>query len=289
MGLWALEQGNPLLASSYFTYADTYKYMDARFYNAIALTEARSEEALTAWDSVVVGEDVAQRTVALQLKYVLALPVQHAMALKDAEKYQFCRYRLALQDSVLFDRLVNSFENVNYKAQTLLDMSRKYYQAELFSPAIRFFQRIAGLELTDTRLYNDVQHFELRMLASRGELRALAGQINKGITFDQSTRLEKMLYTALLSESSGDTSKVKPLYAVLATYNPYYEEGILAAADFYHRQHPTGMQSYTILSEAIQINANSYKLLKAYAEEARRHGFDEYADSALSRLATARR
>jgi hypothetical protein len=48
MGLWALEQCNPELASSYFTYADTYDYK-ARFYNAIALTELEKFLASIAW------------------------------------------------------------------------------------------------------------------------------------------------------------------------------------------------------------------------------------------------
>ena len=57
MGLWALEQGNPDLASSYFTYSDTYTYKDAKFYNAIALSEAgRKEEALVTWDTVANGK-----------------------------------------------------------------------------------------------------------------------------------------------------------------------------------------------------------------------------------------
>ncbi|MBT1710588.1 hypothetical protein KK062_20255 [Fulvivirgaceae bacterium PWU5] len=288
MGLWALDQGDPERASSYFTYADTYDYKDAKFYNAIALTEARSPEALAAWYVVSTGPDENQRAIAASIQKILVLPVQYALELNDAEKYQFCRYRLDLPDSALFDRLANTFENANYKAQALLDRSRRYYQAEEFIPAIKLFQRIAGLELTDALLYDDVQQFELRMLAARRELRALAGQINKGVTFDYRRPLEKIFYTALLSESSGDTTKARQHYAVLARYNPYYEEGILAAADYYRRHNPKDTRPYTILSEAIQVNANSYRLLKAYAEEAWRQGLDEYAVNAEERLRVIR-
>jgi len=287
MGLWALDQGDPERASSYFTYADTYDYKDARFYNAIALTEARSPEALAAWYVVATGQDENQRAIAASVQKILVLPGQYALALNDAEKYQYCRYRLDLADSVLFDRLVNTFENADYKAQALLDRSRRYYQAEELAPAIKLFQRIAGLELSDALLYEDVQHFELRMLATRREFRALAGQINKGVTFEYNP-LEKMLYTALLSESSGDTVKARQHYAVLARYNPYYEEGILASADYFRRHNAKDMRPYTILSEAIQVNIHSYRLLKAYAEEARRQGLDDYAANAEERWRAVR-
>ncbi|WP_333820719.1 hypothetical protein [Ohtaekwangia sp.] len=285
MGLWALEQGNPERASEYFTFADTYDYKDAKFYNAIALTEAaRIPEAFIAWDTVARSEDESERQIASTLKKILIIPAAEAMNLSDGEKYQFCRYRIGLGDSVLFNRIVNTFSNANYKAQAMLDLSRRYYDLELYEPAIRLFNRIAGLELTDKALYEDVRHTELRMLASRKEIRSLATQINKNITFDASRTLEKMLYTALINESSGDTVSAKKLYHVIGTYNPYFEEGILAASAFFIAHEPRGMKGYTILSEAIQVNSNSYRLLKAYAAEAARLGFDDYAASALERL-----
>jgi hypothetical protein len=82
---------------------------------------------------------------------------------------------------------------------------------------------------------------------------------------------------------SGDTITAKKNYRILSTYNPYFEEGILASSDFY-RRNDSGFQAYNILAEAIQVNANSIRLLKAYAQEAERKGFDEYAFNARQRL-----
>ena len=74
MGLWALEQRNPELASSYFTYADTYDYKDARFYNAIALSESgKTSEASVAWDTLFQNGSVEQKNIALQMKNILSL------------------------------------------------------------------------------------------------------------------------------------------------------------------------------------------------------------------------
>lgn len=285
MGLWALEQGNPELASSYFTYSDTHTYKDAKFYNAIALSEAgRKSEALIIWDTVANGKDAAKKEIAFQMKKVLTLTPTEVLELNDAEKYQFCRYSIGLKDSVLFNRVINTFEKADYKAQALLDFSKKYYEADLLPPAIRYYNRIAGLELSSKKLYEDVRHAELLMLAYRGELRLLANQINKNITFDDSHYLDKILYTALLGESSGDTTAAEKNFKILSAYNPYFEEGIIASANFYRNQNKDRLKPYSILAEALQINANSIRLLKAYQAEASRQGFDDYAQSAAQRL-----
>ena len=103
MGLWALEQGNPDLASSYFTFSDTYVYKDAKFYNAIALSEAgRKSDALIVWDTVANGRDEAKKEIAVRMKRMLNLQPAEVLSLNDAEKYQYCRYNIGLNDSIIF-------------------------------------------------------------------------------------------------------------------------------------------------------------------------------------------
>lgn len=285
MGLWALEQNNPQIASSYFMHAETADYKDARFYNAISLTEAGNiYEAFTAWDSISNNGDEKEKEIATRMQRIFFIHSSQAIKLNDAEKYQYCRYKIGLADTVYFARISNTFDNPNYKAQALLDMAKKQFKAENIVPAIKYLNQISGLELTDKKLFNDVRYMELLMLAWRGELRLLANQINKGIEFDSGHALEKMLYTALISESTGDLDKARENYALLGRWNPYFEEGIIAAANFFRKQNPDNMGAYNILVEAIQVNYNSYRLLKAYAGEASRLGFDEYAASAKQRL-----
>lgn len=285
MGLWALEQGNPERASTFFSYADTYDFKDARFYNAIALTEARRvRNAINAWDTVLVHGDDAQKQIATRIKQILTIPPSEAELLTDPERYQFCRYRIGTSDSVLFNRLSNRFDDANYKAQALLDMSRKYFEAGQVVPAIRYYRRIGGLRLTDQRLYNETRHFELRMLASRGQVRELASQINDGIEFPPERNLEKMFYTALISDANGDTITAEKNYRVLATYNPYFEEAVIAAYQFFRKTEDKKLYPYTILAEAIQFNPESLPLLRVYRDEALRVGLDEYAANVTERI-----
>ena len=153
------------------------------------------------------------------------------------------------------------------------------------TPAIRFYNRIAGLELSNKKLYDDVRHAELIMLAYRRELPQLTSQMNKDVSFDGTRFLEKTLYTALMAESTGDSTTAEQNYRILGAYNPYFEEGIIAAANFYRKKGGDRLQPYNVLAEAIQVNASSIRLLKAYINEAFSQGFDEYANSAAERLA----
>jgi hypothetical protein len=290
MGLWALEQNNANLAASYFKYAVDDNYKKGRLYYAIALTEDRREkEALVAWDSVAIGKDEAAKAMAQKLKYVLSVPSKEVLALNDPDKYQYCRYKLKVSDTLFFNRIVNSFQDENYKAQALLDITQRFFERGDLLKAIRYFNQIGGLKLTDEILYKRVQHTELMMLAERKELRTLAKQINKGLTFSNEQALEKMYYTALLNEAASDTINAARNFEVVGTYNPYFEQGIIAAADFFRSHSKNKMKAYNILVEAIQVNNRSIKLLNAYAKEASSLGFNDYAFSATQQIAELER
>jgi hypothetical protein len=92
----------------------------------------------------------------------------------------------------------------------------------------------------------------------------------------------------LLQESNGQLAEAAKNYLIAGTYNPYYEVGILTAADFFRRQDGKSLKAYDILAEAIQINNQSLKLMSAYAAEAARMGFDEYAASAAAQAEALR-
>jgi hypothetical protein len=285
MGLWALEQGNAELAASFFDYAVVQDYKKAKLYKAIALTEAgQLEKARIAWDTVTNGASQGEAQMANAILKILNANPTAAISLADPEKYQFCRYRMNVYDTVFFDRIVKTFQDNNYRANALLDMAQRQFEWNKLNTAIRYFNQLGGLELTDQNLFNKIRHFELLMLAERRELRKLATQINQGIVFTPRQELQKLLFAALISEDNNDTVRAEKNYAILSSYNPYFEEGIIAAARYYKAHSGNRLKAYSVLAEAVQINNNSVKLWSAYIQEATRVGFDEYAQSAWERL-----
>ncbi len=285
MGLWALEQGNAPLAVKCFAYSVEQDYKDAKRYNAIALTEARMhEQALEAVATLLDSKSENDREIGKQIRHVLTLSHTDALNQNDLIKYQYARYRIGLTDSLKFNQLINTIENTNYKALMLLEMAQRQFDAGSTRKAIRYFNALAGLRFTDKNLFDKINHFELELLASRNEVRLLAAKINEGITFPQQKQLQKMLYTALISEVSGDTVTAENNYRILATYNPFFEEGIIAAARYYSTHGTDSQRAYTILAEAKHINPGSVRLLMAYITEAQRIGFDDFAADAFEEL-----
>ena len=114
-------------------------------------------------------------------------------------------------------------------------MARRQFEWDNLNGAIRYFSEVGGLPLTDQLLYNNIRHFELLMLSERKELQKIAQLINEGVEFNQQQELEKRLYTALINETT-DTARAGRNFEVLSTYNPYFEEGIIAAAAFYRNK-----------------------------------------------------
>ncbi len=289
MGLWALEQGNPQLAVSCFAYSVKQNFKEAKIYNAIALAEAGMQEEANSAASVLLESKIqSDREIGEQLKKVYSTSATGVLTQTDLEKYQYCRYRLALADSILFKKVINTIDNPNYKTLMILEMSQRQFNAGNTRAAIRYFNTLNGVVFTDKNLSDKINHFELELLASRNEVRLLATKINEGITFPQEKQLQKLLYTALVNEVSGDTVATKKNYELLAVYNPFFEEGVIAAARYFKNHSADRLKAYTILAEAKQINPGSVRLLMAYIAEATRIGFDDFAADAYEELEVIR-
>jgi hypothetical protein len=286
-GLWALEQGCPDLAIGYFDYAVMFDYKEARLYNTIALAEAgRLPDALIGADSLLKHPDENIREIGRQLKKMGTVTSSDLSSLSDLEKYQYCRYRVGVRDTILFGRVVDSVKDDNYKVAALLQMSERQFDIMNTQAAVRYLKQVGNIPITDKTLFEKVQHFELLLLASTGDLKGLSAKLEEGIEFSKERELEKLLYEALLGEASGARATVERNYAVLGRYNPFFEDGIIAAARYYKKQNENDMRAYSILAAAVHANTTSYRLWMAYINEALSVGFDGQAAEAL-RLAEA--
>jgi hypothetical protein len=279
-GLWALEQGHPELALTSFNFAVDHDYKEARLYHALALAEARQfQEALTAADSLLGHKDENVQEIGKQLRLVLN-PSVDISTFTDLEKYQFCRYRLGVHDTVMFDRIVPLFVQDEYKVLACLEMAERLLEFNVLNTAIRYLNQAGFLVVSDETLINRLKHLELRLLAMLSKTDQLATRM-QGIAFSRKQAPEKLLYESMIQEAAGDSSKAQRGFEILASLNPFFEEGIISAARFFKKNEPNTLKAYGILAEAVQYNTSSYRLWMAYAEEAARVGFENYARVAV--------
>ncbi len=283
IGTWALEQNAWEVAADYFKWATDKDWPEAPFNRAIALSEGGNLiDAIATWQEIATGKDQEAKQIATTMLTILTADLSSIEALPDYQKYLFVRYRFSHRDTTKFTALAESFQDMNYRGQACLDMCQKLWKHDQTEAAIRLYRDLGDLQITDEDLYRETQWFELKMLASEKNIRQLAQKINQGVEFDRDHILEKHFYTGLLNEASEDTATARQNYELIAYMNPFFEEAVIHSANFFSLMDP--FEAYNILLNALEVNPNSIKLLKAYILQCARVELNSYADNSLEDL-----
>lgn len=282
LGLMMLDQGKPDAATTYFQYAIDHRSAPASLAVAVSLAETgRLGEALIAWDTLSQRKDSVIRELGESMKRVLGAPPSWLDDLTETERLYFALYRVPMSDTAAFIRLTAKIKNEDLRAKAYLNRAREYFALDEIRSAAKEFRRLQGLHLTDTELFAEIKYFELRLLAAEGRTEELQKSISKGILFGPFHEYERVYYEGLISWAAGDTITAGQRFAWLARNNWYFDDGIVAAALFFIDDLP---HAYRILSDALQVNPKSVKILKSYIPVAVGRGFDPFATDALATL-----
>ncbi len=171
----------------------------------------------------------------------------------------------------------------DYKAQSLTEMAVRQLEADRTYTANRFINEALSLNVSSPSVRTLMQFTQLRVLAALGQLDVLATKLSD-VTFSLNRKLDKMYYEGLLNDAGGEKALADKAFAQLAHANPFFEEGIITAAEYAKAFSKDDGKAYAILSEAVQVNKSSVRLWKAYIGEALRLGYDDYAVSARTSL-----
>ncbi len=285
LGLWSLDQGKPDVARNFFLYAINQNDPDASWLTALSLAEAgQRNESLVAWDSLQrSSKDSVVRKRAESMMRVVGGPPSWYPGLSDREKFQFLHYQVSLKDSALFDRMVAQITDPHDKARAILSRSKKYFDLDEVPAAIHTFLKLQGLQLTDPFLFQNIQRYELRLLAAQGQIDALREAKSK-VTFGACQITPQVYYAALQQWAAQDTIQAGRNLEWLAFQNPWFDEAVVSAAAFFEQHGHDQRKPYRILSEALQINPHSVRILKAYVPAALESGYDTYALGAMETL-----
>ncbi len=286
LAMWSLENRAPNDALGFIEYVLNQKDTEALPISATALTEiGEFGTAMVRWDTLRDSKDSVYHEYATNMMHALSVSAGEVSTLTDEAKYLYASYRIPVEDSIRFYRATTLIESEELRARAILYRSQKLFELDELDAAIQTFQKLRGLQLSDKNLYDQIIHFELEMLAAKRDLRGLANQINnQSVEFSGRWKSEKVFYSALLNQLSGDTIATSAQFRWLAFVNPYHEDAVIAAADYFRTQDGDQLLPYVILTEALHANPHSAKLLKSYSIEAAQRGFDEYAQDGLERL-----
>ncbi len=278
LGLWLLEQNNPLVASGYFKMANEKGQSSALYYQAIAEAEMDSlNQAFVSWDSLSRSKEKSVSLFASTMKKVLAS--KSSQSLSDEEKYYFCRYKIAMTDSLQFDGAVNEIANEKIKMRAMVDRSKKWFAMDELKKSAQQLQRISGN--VDKGLKTEIDQLSLMLAAEKGDWSFVGKKLNGGveIPFNQRVYLE-----ALQAEQSGNTKETAARYNYLLNANNQFEEGILAASRFVANDTTDRLKKFSLLVDGLSAKPNSVKLLKQHVLECIPLGSQQEAQDSLDKL-----
>jgi len=279
LGLWAMKYDAFDLAIEKFKIAYERNYDDALRNLAIAQTEAlKLTEAKETWSQLIPSKkhgELAQGMLDILSKKQDELE-------NDVDIYYFLRYKTSYTDTATFDRLVNQIKDDNYKAQALYDMSKKLWDMDYEDAAINYYSKLAGISITDANLFEKLKWYELKILASQGNIRGLAKKINQGTDFSQDRMIEKLHFKGIIAQANGDSTEALNNYKAIAYKNPFYPASVIAAAKYINQKDK--FEAYNILLNGVEINPNSIRLQKAYIMQCARIESENYAAIGLEYL-----
>ncbi|HLZ15698.1 MAG TPA: hypothetical protein VKQ08_01610, partial [Cyclobacteriaceae bacterium] len=279
LGLWLLEQSNPLAASGYFKLAGEKQQQLALYYQAIAEAEADSlTQAFASWDSLSrSGDGIA--ALAVMMKKVLLCRNTEITALSDEEKYYFCRYKIGMADSLLLERTVAGITDEKLKSRALLDRSKKWFAMDEPGEAWRTLQQVAGN--ADKNLKTEIDRLALMLAAEKGDWNFVGTKLNGGmeVPFNQRVYLE-----ALQAEQSGDSKNAALRYIYLLNANNQFEEGVVAASRFFANDTTDRLKNFSLLVDGLLAKPSSIKILKQHVLQSISLGLQQEAQDSLDKL-----
>jgi hypothetical protein len=248
----------------------------------LATTEADSiAKAIPLWEMVARGTD---SLLSRKAKKMLALLQSKSISdnASDTEKYNFCRYKVLLTDSLQFLKIVGTISSEDLRVRALLDRSKKWFEKDEPHIALNYLTNLRGLKLKDKALAEDILFYNLLLAADKGNWGAIQKQLVEGLP--QGHTNEKIYLQALLDEKDGKLEGAKKKFSYLATANVQFEEALLISTRYFLKDTTDRLKPYSILVNGLLAKPNSIKLLKAYVKEAAILGFDDESEESLEKL-----
>jgi hypothetical protein len=292
LALWSLDQDDALRAKKFVDFALSQDYEPAFITNAVTLTESLNSSmataddirmAVAAWDSLMRVNDSTLVNLARNMTYVLNASISSVASLSEEDQYAFARYRMAA-DTAGSIRILRTL-NPDLQANGLLELSQRMLDLDNLAGAAAVIRLAMTLPVKDATLKDDVRLHDLLLMTLSENRMGLQNLESPSMDLSGKRAPLGLYFEALRADASGDTVRIKHAYQQLAKSSWFFAEGILASAKHFEK-HPDGdmLRSYKLLADAIQHHPSSVRLRKAYIREAKRIGFDDYAEQGMEEL-----
>jgi hypothetical protein len=281
LGILALDVNSPRLAVDYFKRTSTQLNDKYRLNLAIAYDEAgMQEEAFETFQSLENSDDADISAVSQKFSSLYRLDINIELDNSDNEnKYLVYRYRIKKEDSLKVSGLLASISNSSIRnlirleqASAMID-DKRWQSAYAYYSAVNSGELIPDLEAD----YGKIKY----MLALNGLLDSKEipemGELGSGHPL---FLYDRLLY-AQANRNIQDSLNLDQVYLKLATLDPFFEEGIIFATEYFKNDRDRANYSYNLLVNALTMNSYSIPLNKYFVMYCLDEGLLDFAKNRL--------
>ena len=277
LGQWSLQYGQPRLAIEYFDRATGSGYLPALWHKSVALAETGEyEEATRAWNTYAYRIESPE---GVRVPDLLAFCKEDGPvwdSLTDQGKYWHLRFKSKSESWAQKSDLLEDIRDPKIFTEAEIWL----WNAMLGVGDVKAMATYWQVYQTDSLTAN-LRSLQLKLLSGRyNDIKVLDSDL---MSNDSDDRLWNLFAMAKLAENRADKQQASNYYRRLLR-NPFFEQGILAAAEYFGAGDEDDYLAYEILLDAISINQYSVKLLKAYGVQCARLNLETYKETTLETL-----
>lgn len=281
LGILAMDVKSPRLAVGYFSRTSTQVNEKYRLNLGVAYAEAGMlEEAKAVFASLIESADADIRVVSQKYFHILGLDLQRNMdSLNDEQKYLMYHYVYRTAGLAPSDSLTGAIENDIIRSLIRIEYIEDLLQNGKYQPAFYEFQRIDLNTLPSDLM---VRLNKIRYAFSIHDVEDYAGISAQGT---MQTNDPLYLYDLLLhlkkSQDLKDTTFLDPVYQKMASWNPFFEEGLIASVQYFKDIRAKDNYAYNLLVNGLNVNQYSVVLNKYYVDYCIQEGLLDFAKNRL--------
>lgn len=280
LGVWALEQGAYQVARQYLEKSQQEEFGASSFPLALALEATGDTAQATAYWRLFEkeGKPGQQNLAVLFLKQRAPSYLEET----DADSLIFLRHFLEQTEAPSSGLIgwVKGLQAGDFKSQVTLDIIQKRLSNQLYDDLPDLFAVLDGKPLSEEH-GNRFRKLRLRYWLAVEDHEKVSGFLNDSLE-NASLRGSAEWYHALAQVNFGEDAE--HYYLSIASLNPFYDQGVAAAAHFFQEELNDEQQAYNLLLNGVKINPYSATLQKAYILQCLSMHLTTYAENSLALL-----
>ena len=281
LGILALDVKSPRLAIDYFERTSTQINDKYRLNLAIAYLEAGMQrQAEEAFQSLRNSEDASVGTVSNEYLNLFKVYSDARLdSINDEKKYLVYHYMINKQDTSGVADLMTSIENPAIRDLIRLEQVREMLRINESRTAFEYFSAIESSRLLPEMM---VDYGRIKYLMAVNGLVDAGGIPEVGqLESDHPLYLYDQLLYSSLNAGKRDSLNLDSVFIKLATWDPFFDEGVMAATEYFKNERNQSNYSYNLLVNALSVNSYSIPLNKYFIQYCLEEGLVDFARNRL--------